>query len=177
MKIDLLPDAKPIKKRPYKLAHKYKDIVKKEIYNMLKASIIYLVDQSEWDIPVVIQPKKHDPKNLRVCVVFRWLNKVTLINPFPTPFVDEIINEVAGHECYSLIDGFLGYNQVPIEKEDQQMTTFFCEFGSFAYKVMHFGVKNAPDVFSRIFIKSFQKYLYKTMVVHFDDWTIYNLLK
>ena len=73
MKIDLLPDANLVKKRPYKLAHKYKDIVKKEIDNMLKASIIYIVNQFEWASPVVVQPKKHEYKKLIVCVDFRWL--------------------------------------------------------------------------------------------------------
>ena len=112
IKIDLLPDAKPVRKRLYKLAHKYKDIVKTKIEAMLAAGIIYPVDQSEWASPMVIQPKKHDPKKLRICVDFRWLNRDTLTDPFPTPFADEILNEVAGHECYSFIDGFSGYNQV-----------------------------------------------------------------
>ena len=44
MKIDIKPDARPIKKRPYKLAHKYKEIVKKEIDNMLASRIIYPID-------------------------------------------------------------------------------------------------------------------------------------
>ena len=85
MKIDTKPDVRPVKKRPYKLAHKYKEIVKKEIDNMLAAGIIYPIDQSEWESPMVIQPKKHDPTRLRICVDFRELNKVTLIDPFPTP--------------------------------------------------------------------------------------------
>lgn len=70
MKIQLLLDENPIKKRPYKLTHKYKDIVKKEINNMLKASIIYLDDQSKWAIPMVVQPKKHDLNKLKVSVDF-----------------------------------------------------------------------------------------------------------
>ena len=86
---------------------------------------------------------------------FRWLNKVTLTDPFPTPYADEILNEVGGHECYSFIDGFLGYNQVPIAKEDQHKTHFVCEFGSFAYKKMPFCLKNATVVFSRIVVKAF----------------------
>ena len=98
MKIELLPDTKLVKKRPYKLAHKYKDIVKTEIDNMLKARIIYLEFQSKWESPVVVQPKKHDAKKLRVYVYFRCLNKLTLTDPFTTQFVDEIINEVVGHE-------------------------------------------------------------------------------
>ena len=85
---------------------------------MLTVGIIYLIYQSKWESPMVTQPKKHDPKRLIICVDFSELNKVTLTEPFPTPYVDEILNEVAGHECYSFTDGFLGYNQVPIAKED-----------------------------------------------------------
>ena len=155
MKIYLLPKATPVKKRPCKLVHKYKEIVKTEIDNMLIAGIIYLVDQSEWASPMVVQPKKHDPKKLRVCADYKWLNKAAKIDPLPTPFVDEILNEVASHECYSFTDGFLGYNQVPIAKEDQHKTTFVCEFGSFSYKKMPSGLKNAPTVFSRIVVKAF----------------------
>ena len=70
MKIDIKTESKPIKKIPYKLAHKYKEIVKKEIDNMLTAGIIYPIDQSEWASPMVIQLKNHDPKKLRICVDF-----------------------------------------------------------------------------------------------------------
>ena len=85
---------------------------------MLAAGIIYPIDQSKWASPMVVQPKKHDPTKLSICVDFKELNKVTLIDPFLTPCADEILNEAAGHECYSFTDGFLGYNQVPIAKED-----------------------------------------------------------
>ena len=85
IKIDIKTDARPIKKRSYKLAHKYKEIVKKETDNMLAAGIIYPIDQSEWEIPKFIQPKKYDPAKPRICVDFKELNKVTLIDPFPTP--------------------------------------------------------------------------------------------
>ena len=81
---------------------------------------------------MVIQTKKHDPKKLRIYIDFQEINKVTLTDPFPTPFIDEILNEVAGHECYSFKDGFSGYNQVPIAKEYQKKMTFVCQFGSFA---------------------------------------------
>ena len=60
MKIYIKPDARPIKKRPYKLSHKYKEIVKNEIENMLAEGIIYPINQSEWEIPMVIQPKKNE---------------------------------------------------------------------------------------------------------------------
>ena len=118
---------------------------------------------------MVVQPKNHDPKKLRVRVDYRWLNKATKTNPFPTPFADEILNEVAGHEWYSFTDGFSIYNPVPIAKEDQHKTTFVCEFGSFAYRKIPFGLKNAHVVFSIIVVKAFQEYIYKSMGVYFDD--------
>ena len=118
MKINIKPNAQPIKKRPYKLAHKYKEIVKKEIDNMLTAGIIYPIDQSEWAIPMVIQLKNYDPTKLWIYIDFHKLTKVTLIELFPTPYADKTLNKVAGHEFYSFMDGFSGYNQVPIAKED-----------------------------------------------------------
>ena len=75
-----------------------------------------LFTSQEWESTIVVQPKKHDPKKLRVCVDNRWLNKTTITYPFPTPFVDEILNDVAGHGCYWFTYGFSRYNQVPIEK-------------------------------------------------------------
>ena len=80
--------------------------MKKEIENMLAARIIYPINQSKWEIPMVVQPKNHDPTKMRICVDFRELNKVTLTYPFLTQFADEILNEVATHECYSFTDGF-----------------------------------------------------------------------
>ena len=80
---------------------------------------------------------------------FRWLNKAALTDPFPTPFTDKILNEVAGHECYSFTDRFSGYNQVRIAEEDQHKTTFICPWGTFAYKKMPFGLKNVGAMFQR----------------------------
>ena len=82
------------------------------------AWIIYPIDQSKWASPMVVQPNKHDPSKLRICVDFRDLNKVTLTDPFPTPYANEILNEVAEHECYSFTNEFSCYNQVLIAKED-----------------------------------------------------------
>ena len=96
---------------------------------MLTARIIYPIDQSEWESPMVVQPKKHDPTKLRICVDFQELNKITLTDPFLTTYGDKILNEVTVHECYSFIDGFSKYNQVAIAKEDQKKTTFIYEFG------------------------------------------------
>ena len=70
MKIELFLDEKPFKKRPFKLSYKYKDIVKREIDNTLTIGISYPVDYSKWVIPMILQPKKHGLKKLRVYVHF-----------------------------------------------------------------------------------------------------------
>ena len=64
MKIELILDAKPINKIPYELAHKYKYIVKNEIDNMFKASIIYPIDQSKWVSPMVVNLRNKTLKSL-----------------------------------------------------------------------------------------------------------------
>ena len=100
MKIDIKTDAWPVNKRPYKLAHKYKEIFKNDIDNMLTSGIIHPINQWKWEIIMAVQTKMHDPIKLQIYVDFREQNKVTLTDPFPTPYADEILNEVRGHECY-----------------------------------------------------------------------------
>lgn len=123
---------------------------------MLSTGIIYPIDKVEWASPMVVQSKKHNLEKLRIYIDFRGLNKLTLMDPFPTPFIDEIMNEVARHKCYSFTYGFSGYNQIPIAKEDQPKMAFVSKFGSLAYRVMPFGLTNAPAVLSRIVIKHFR---------------------
>jgi hypothetical protein len=84
--------------------------MQKEIKGMLDIGITYPINKSKWNNHMVVQLKKHNPKKLRIYVDFRGLNKLTLTNDFLTPFTYEIINEVAGHECYSFVNGFFGYN-------------------------------------------------------------------
>jgi hypothetical protein len=108
IKIDLDPCAKSVKKRPSKLDHKYKEIVQKDIERMWVAGIIYPIDKSEWANPMLVEPKKHDPKKLIICVDFRGLDKLIIIDPFPTPFSEKIINDVVGHGCYSFMMDFQG---------------------------------------------------------------------
>jgi len=112
MKIDLIFNAKPINEIPYKLAH-----VEKDIKNMLEVGIIYPIEKLECANPMIVQPKKHDPQNLTMCVNFRGLDKVIIIYPFKTSFANEIINEVSNHESYSFTNCFSRYNQVPITKK------------------------------------------------------------
>ena len=135
---------------------------------MLDAGIIEPSKELEWIIPIVIQDKKTIGE-VRVCVYLRKLNDACLHDPFPTPFIDEVLERVGGQEMYSFIDGFSGYHQVRIAKEDHHKLTFFTEWGCYQYTVMPFRLKNAPTIFYRIVAFAFKDFIHKFSEVYFDD--------
>jgi hypothetical protein len=79
-------------------------------------------------------------------------------------------------EDYST-DGFSGYHQIRIAKEDRHKTTFSTKWGSFQYTVMPFGLRNAPAIFSRVVVEAFKEFLHKFLEAYFDDWTVFSLLQ
>jgi len=105
------------------------------------------------------------------------LNDAYVHDPFPTPFTDEVLENVGGQEAYLFMDGFTGYHQIKITLEDRRKMTFAMEWGCFQYTVMPFGLKNAPAIFSRIVVAAFKEYIHKFMEVYLDDWTIFGLVK
>jgi hypothetical protein len=104
---------------------------------MLEAGIIEPVKESEWISQMVVQDKKQG-RGIRICVDLRKLNDACLHNPFPTPFTDEVLENVGGHKAYSSTDGFSGYHQIKIAQEDRHKTTFAMEWGSYQYTDMSF---------------------------------------
>ena len=158
----------PVRQRQHRLNPKYSLMVKEELDKLLEVGFIYPVPYSEWVSPIVMVPKKNG--KVRICQDFRKLNAATRKDYFPLPFTDSILDAVAGHECYSFLDGFSGYNQVQIAKEDQLKTTFTTDWGTFAYKVMPFGLCNAPATFQRVMTQAFQDELRVSMEIFLDDF-------
>ena len=99
---------------------------------------------------MVVQDKKIG--EICICVNLRKLNDACVHDPFLTPFTDEVLEGVGGQEIYSFIDGFSGYSQIWIAKEDHHKTTFVTEWGYFQYTVMPFGLNNEPAIFSRVVV-------------------------
>ena len=97
---------------------------------MLDAGIIEPVEESEWIIPIVIQDKK-TISEVRIYVDLRKMNDACLHDPFPTPFIDEVLESIGGKEMYSFTDVFSGYHQVKMLKEDCQKMTFVTEWGCY----------------------------------------------
>jgi hypothetical protein len=175
MKILLRLDAIPIRQRPYRFNPVYKQKVKEEIDKMLEAGIVEPIEASKWIIPMVVQKKKHG--GARICVDLRKLNDTCLHDPFPTPLIDEVLENVGGQEAYSFTDGFSWYLQIIIAPEDHYNTTFYTEWGSYQYTVMPFGFKKSLAIFSREVVVAFKDFIHKCLEVYLDDWTIFILLK
>ena len=118
-------------------------------------------------------------KTGEVCiwVDLRKLNDAFLHDTFPTPLIDEVLENVGGQEVYYFTVVFLGYHQVKIAKEDRDKTTFLIEWGCFQYTVIPFGFKNAPSIFSRIMVATFKIFIQKFLEVYFDDSIVYGLIE
>ena len=146
--IDLEPGARPVCQQQRRTNPVYAELVKAEVTKLLDVGFIYPIAYSEWVSPIVIVPKKN--KKIWICVDYQHLNNKNKKDHFPLPYTDQVLDKVAGHELYSFMDGFSGYNQVLIHPEDQPKTTFTTEWGTFAYKVMLFGLCNAPTTFQQV---------------------------
>ncbi|MCO5613481.1 hypothetical protein L7F22_067758 [Adiantum nelumboides] len=110
----------------------------------------------------------------RVCVDYKPLNTATKRDHFPLPFQDEILNEVAGHERYTICDDYSGYYQIHIAKEDQRKTTFITLWGCFAFRVITFGLTNVPSTFTRFTSFIFQPFFGKSIRVFLDYFCTYS---
>ena len=122
-----------------------RDIVKEEIQKLLEAGFIYPISDSEWVSPLVIVPNKNG--KWRVYVDYRELKKATQKDHSTLPFIDQVLDTLSGKKFFSFLDGFSGYNHIQIAPEDQDKTTFTCPWGTFAYRVLPFGLCNAPATF------------------------------
>ncbi|GJV61804.1 reverse transcriptase domain-containing protein [Tanacetum coccineum] len=109
----------------------------------------------------------------RVCIDYRKLNEATRKDHFPLPFMDQMLERLAGNEYYCFLDGFSGYFQIPIDPNDQEKTTFTCPYGTFAYRRMPFGLCNAPGTFQRCMMAIFHDMIEKTMEVFMDDFSVF----
>jgi len=88
-------------------------------------------------------------------------------------FIDQMLECLGGHEYYYFLDGYSGYNQIPIAVEDQEKTTFTCPFGIFTYRRMPFGLCNAPATFQLCMLSLFSDMVEFFVKIFMNDFSIY----
>ena len=148
--------------------------VNDEVDKLLNIGSIREVQYPDWVARTVVVKKKNGKD--RVCIDFMDLNKACLKDSFPLPHIDRLVESTVGNELLTLMDDFSGYNQIMMNREDQEKTSFITDRGIYCYKVMSFGLKNVGATYQRLVNKMFHEHLGKKMEVYIYDMLV-KLLK
>ena len=140
-------DHPPISNPPYQQSAMKREITKDLIEGMLNDNLI-VESFSPWSSPVVLVSKK--TKDWRLCVDYRKINAITKKDRYPLPDINTSLDCLQGSQYFSLLDLRSGYHQVELNPEDRQKTSFCTAGGLWEYKVMPFGLCNAPATFQRL---------------------------
>ncbi|KAE8662571.1 No pollen germination related 2 [Hibiscus syriacus] len=166
-KLPINPEYKPIQQKLRRMRPEMLLQIKEEVMKQINAGFLQASKYPEWVANIVPVPKKNG--KVRMCVDYRDLNKASPKDSFPLPHIDTLVDNTAGHAWFSFMDGFSGYNQIKMNPEDMEKTTFITMWGTFCYKVMPFGLKNAGATYQRAMVTLFHDMMHKEIEVYVDD--------
>jgi hypothetical protein len=141
--------------------------ITKEIQKLLAAGFVKPIQHPQWLSNIVPVKKKNG--QIRCCVDFCNLNKTCPKDEFPLPSMDVLIDSAAGHEMFSFMDGFSGYNQIRMSPKDAKKTAFRTPIGNFYYIVMSFGLKNARATYQRTMTTIFHDMMHREIEDYVED--------
>jgi hypothetical protein len=164
--IPTVPGAPPPYRKSYRLSPAEQQEVKQQVADLLEKGYIE-PSCSPYGAPVLFVQKKDG--TLRMCVDYRALNKVTVRDRYPLPRIDDLLDKIGKCSVFSSLDLQAGYHQVRIPAEDVPKTSFVTDIGQFQYKVLCFGLTNAPATFQRLMNHVFRECIGKYVLVYLDD--------
>eukprot|EP00731_Ephydatia_muelleri_P012982 Em0007g292a len=159
-------NAQPVHLPPRRIPHARREELKEMLRDMLEKNAIEHSD-SPWSSPIVLVKKKDG--TTRFCVDYRKVNEVTRKDAYPLPRVDDTLDTLAGSKFFSTLDLTTGYWQVEVAPEDQPKTAFTTPEGLYQFKVMPFGLCNAPATFQRLMDRVLGGLKWSSCLVYFDD--------
>ena len=189
------PGAKPPFRPMYRLSPLELAEVERQVKELLLNNLIE-PSTSPYGAPILFVGKKDG--TLRMCIDYRALNKITIKNKYPLPLIDQLMDQLSGAKVYTSLDlasGVwlttpcvsltlkvmpmlplvpAGYHQIRITPEDVPKTAFRTPFGHYQFKVLSFGLSNAPATFQAAMNDIFRGQLGKSVVVYIDDILAYS---
>jgi hypothetical protein len=170
--IPIKEDQKPFKKKMRRINPLLLSLIEKEVKKLFDAKIIVSLRFSKWVANLV--PVRKKSGEIRLCVDFQNLNRVSLKDNYPLPKMDYILQKVVGSQKMSMLDDFSGYNQIMVHPDDQEKTTFTTPWGTFMYAKMPFGLMNAGETFQRAMDIEFAEEKDKFIMIYLDDITVFS---
>ena len=147
--------------------------INEEVQKLTTSKFIREVYYPDW-LANVVMIKKANGK-WRICVDFTDLNKACLKDSYPLPRINQLVDSIMGHKLLSFMDAFSGYNQIRMDKVDQEKTSFITSQCQFCYKVMPFKLKNAGATYQRLVNHMFHPQIGQNMKVYVDDMLVKSL--
>ncbi|KRX12461.1 Retrovirus-related Pol polyprotein from transposon 17.6, partial [Trichinella nelsoni] len=163
-------EARPIKQPPRRLPVAQRSVMERLVGQMLESGVIEPAS-GPWSSPVVLVRKKDGSP--RFCVDYRRLNAVTRVDAQPLPRIDDTLDALAGSQWFSTLDLASGYWQVEVAEPDREKTAFSTPMGLFQFRVMPFGLCNAPATFQRLMENVLRGLTFKGCLVYLDDIIVY----
>nr|GFB28397.1 putative reverse transcriptase domain, aspartic peptidase domain protein [Tanacetum cinerariifolium] len=165
------PGATPVARAPYRLAPSEMKELAEQLKELSDKGFIR-PSSSPWGAPVLFVKKKDG--SFRMCIDYRELNKLTVMNRYPLPRIDDLFDQLQGSSVYSKIDLRSGYHRLRVREEDVPKTAFRTHYGHYEFQVMPFGLTNTPAVFMDLMNQVCKPYLDKFVIVFIDDILIYS---
>ena len=170
-RIEQIPGVSPVAQAMYRLSYEELAELKKQLTDLLEKGFIQ-PSKSPYGAPILFVKKKGGA--LRMCVDYRALNRVTIKNRAPLPRIDDLLERLNGAKYFTCLDLRSGYNQVRIHEEDVPKTAFRTRYGHYEFKVLPFGLCNAPATFQTLMNHVFRDVLDEYVLVYLDDIMIYS---